>query len=183
VLGGEGGGELMERMAAKVGCSRMDPCEPAMSLVATLGSWPAAMQLSVEPPQLTQRAFKGTGVRDDGSGGEHGQVPDADVHSDHVVPATAPWEPPLYFTGEGDEPAVGGPGHRGRHNAGGAVLDSAGELSRRFVSLEYPDPRQLDMLAVAQHADGTSGEPAGLVAMRSLPPREPHRTPFPAAVL
>jgi len=128
VLGGEGGGELVERVAAQVGRSRMDPGEPATSVVATPGSWPAAMQLSVESPQLAQRAFKGARVRDDGSGGEHGQVPDADVHADHGVLAIARWEPRLNFAGEGDVPTVGGLGDRGGHDARSAVFDTAGEL-------------------------------------------------------
>ena len=88
-------------------------------------------------------------------------MPDADVHPDYVVPAIARWESPLHFAGEGDVPTVGSLGDRGRHDARGAVLETAGELPGGFVCLENPDPRKLDMLPVAQHPDGTSGEPAG----------------------
>jgi hypothetical protein len=59
-------------------------------------------------------------------------------------------------------PAVGGAGDGGGQDAGGALFQAAGELSCGLMRLEYPDPWQLDVLAVGQNLDLAGGKPAGV---------------------
>jgi hypothetical protein len=58
----------------------------------------------------------------------------------------------------------------------------AGELAGRFVGLDGPEPRELDVFAVRQHSDRPSGEPAGIPAAPALEARETDRAALAVAV-
>ena len=131
----------MEGVTSKVGRPGVDPCQPASRLDAVSGAWLAAMQLSIEPPQLAQRPLEGTRVRNHCAGGEHRQVPYADVYANNGGRTVAGWEVALHLDGEGDEPAVSRSGHRRGEDAGGALLQTAGELTGGLMRFEHTDSR------------------------------------------
>src|SRR6266545_2151943 len=122
------------------------------------------MQFPVEPPQVTQRALEGVRVGDYHAGGQHGKVAHTHVHADHGGLAVAGRALPLDLDGEGHEPAVGGAGDSGGQDAGGALLQAAGELAGGLVGLERADPEQRDVLAVSLHPKWSGDEAAGITA-------------------
>jgi hypothetical protein len=145
VLGGQCGGELVEGVTAQVGRPGVDPRQPVTGLVAAPGASCAAMQLSVQPPQLALGVLEGMGIGNRCSGGQHRQMPDANIHPHHARPAVASSRGrPLYLDGEGDVPAVGGAGDGGGEDAGGAMLEAAGELAGGLVGPEHANAGQLD---------------------------------------
>ena len=125
------------------------------------------------------------GIGNRGSGGQHRQMPDANIHPDYAGPAVASGgRRPSHLDGEGDVPAVGGAGDGGGEDAGGAVFEAAGELAGGLVGLEHADPGQLDARSVVQNLDGAGGEAAS-VSGPALPfaAGEAHRAPAAAAGL
>jgi hypothetical protein len=127
------------------------------------------MQLPVEPPQLAQRVLEGLRIGDYYAGGEHRQVPDADIYPSYRGPAAAGRDMPLDLDSERDIPAVGDTADRGGHDAGSALLQAAGELAGGFMGLERADPGERDVLAVSLYSKWSGGEPAGVPAPTLLP--------------
>jgi hypothetical protein len=102
---------------------------------------------------------------------------DTHVHADHARSAIASRHGPFDLDRERDKPAVGSAADDGGQDAGGALLQPPRQLPGGLMRLEYPDARQVDVLAVGQHADGTSGEAAGDPSSSLvLPPWEAHRS-------
>jgi len=161
----------------------MHPGQPPPGLVVAPRSELAAGQFPVEPPECAQGVLEGARVGDGHPGGQHRQMPDADIHPNHTRHAVAGRYLPLHLDGERHEPAVGLTGDGGGQNPGGALLQTTGELPCRLVRLDDPDAGELDVFAVGQHPDGAGGEPAGSPgAALLLAAREAHRAALATAV-
>jgi hypothetical protein len=141
-------------------------------------SVPLALQASSLALQTLQRS----GVGDLLTGRQHRQVPDAHIHPDRAHLAVGGGKLAGELAGEDHIPATGCGGDGGREDAAGAALEMAGELAGRLMGLEDADPWELDVLAVAQHPDRPSGEPAGIPAASALEAREADRAALAAAV-
>ena len=92
----------------------------------------------------------------------------AHIHPNDSRSAVAGREMPLNLHCEGDEPPVGLTADGGGQDAGGALLQAAGKLAGRLVRLEDSDPRQLEVLAVAQHLYLAGRESAGVSGVTLL---------------
>jgi hypothetical protein len=191
MLSWQSAGQLVEPIAADAG----SPCfqlgdSPAGLLLATAGV-PAPggdalaflpVPLALQPAAFALCPLQGPRVGDLFAGGQHRQLPDARVHPDRARVAVGSGELADHLAGERHIPAVGHPSDGGREDPAGAALKVAGELAGRLVSLDDPDPRELDVLAVGQDPDRPRGEPAGISAPALLEPREADSAAVAAAV-
>ena len=118
------------------------------------------------------RPLQGPRVGDLLASRQHRQLPDAHIYPDRARVAVGRGELADELAGERHVPPACHPGDGGRENPASSVLKVAGELARRLVSLDDPDPRELDMLAIGQDTDRPGGEPAGILASAVLEPRE-----------
>jgi len=103
---------------------------------------------ALEAVALVLQTLQGTRIGDLFAGGQHRQVPDPHIHPDCARVLIGGGQLASDCARKGDIPATGRASDGGRQNAAGATLEVAGELAGRFVGLDGPEPRELDMFAV-----------------------------------
>jgi hypothetical protein len=109
-------------------------------------------------------------------------VPDSQVHPNRAHASLGGGQATSDLAREGDIPATGRLSDGGRQDAAGTVLKVAGELARRLVGLDDPDPRELNVLSVRKHSDCPGGESAAIPMAPALEARKADRPALAAPV-